>query len=411
MKFLILIPDGAADKPIPELGNKTILEATDTPHLDLIASRGKMGLLRTVPKGMNPGSECANMSIMGYDPRTDLTGRGPLEALSAGVPLGKNDIAFRCNLITINEGLIQDYSSGHITTKEAVPLIRQLQHELGGDGVDFFPGVQYRHILRLDGAKYSEKVSLTPPHDQLNKPFKQFLPEAIEATETSNQKAEYTAKTLNNLIDASHPILINHDINKSRNLHGKRMATHIWPWGGGKKPQVKSFKEKFGLTGSVISAVDLIFGLGIAAGLDPIHVEGATGLPNTNYQGKVDAALAELKKKDFVYLHIEAIDEMGHSGVPEKKMDALRDFDRFIVKPFLDAESKFDNQLKIAVLPDHPTPCEIRTHTAEPVPFAIYDPLNDSKTPRERKFTENNATKGELGLLEEGEEFMRLFLE
>jgi len=408
MKYLILIADGAADRSIPKLGNKTIFEATDTPNLDFIATQGKMGLLRTVPKGMNPGSECANMSIMGYDPRTDLTGRGPLEALSAGVPLGQNHIAFRCNLITINKGLIKDYSSGHITTKEAVPLIRQIQHELGGNGVDFFPGVQYRHILRLDGNKFSEKISLTPPHDQLNKPFKQFLPEAIEAR---NKKAEYTAKTLNNLIDASNSILINHDINKSRNLHGKRIATHIWPWGGGKKPQVMSFKEKFGLTGSVISAVDLIFGLGIAAGLDPIHVEGATGLPNTNYQGKVDAVLAELKKKDFVYLHIEAIDEMGHSGVPEKKMDALKDFDRFIVKPFLEAKSEFDNQLKIAVLPDHPTPCEIRTHTADPVPFAIYDSSNDSKSSRERKFTEKNARRGELGLLEKGEEFMRLFLE
>ncbi len=408
MKYLIIIADGAADIPIKELGDKTIFESTDTPYLDFIAQRGKMGLLKTVPDGMHPGSECANMSIMGYNPETDLTGRGPLEALSAGVPLGKQDIAFRCNLITIGEGLIKDYSSGHITTKEAIPLIKELQQELGGNGVDFFPGVQYRHILRLKGEAFSEHIRLTPPHDQLNKAFKQFLP---KTNKDSTEAAEYTVELLNQLIEASHSILINHEVNKTRQLQGKRLATHIWPWGGGKTPQVKPFKEKYGLNGSVISAVDLIFGLGIAAGLEPIHVEGATGLPDTNYQGKVDAALRELEENDFVYLHIEAIDEMGHTGIPEKKIAALRDFDRFVVKPFLKAEEKFDEKLKIAILPDHPTPCALRTHTSEPVPFAIYDPSNKSEVHQERIFSEKYAKKGEYGLIETGEEFMPLFLE
>jgi 2,3-bisphosphoglycerate-independent phosphoglycerate mutase len=407
MKYLILIPDGAADRPIHSFGNKTIFEATDTPNLDFIARKGKMGLLKTIPDGMNPGSECANMSIMGYDPKSDLTGRGPLEALSAGVSLGDQDLAFRCNLITVSDGLIKDYSSGHIPTKEAIPLIKQLQKELGGDGVDFFPGVQYRHILRLSGEKFSEKLILTPPHDQLNKPYKQFLPKPMD---TSDEKAQITADLLNELIEASYSILINHEINKTRKMKKERRATHIWPWGGGKKPKVEPFKKKYGLSGSVISAVDLIFGLGIAAGMDPIHVEGATGLPDTNYQGKVDAALKELEQKDFVYLHIEAIDEMGHSGDPEKKSAALRDFDQLIVKPFLEAEKKFNNKLKIAVLPDHPTPCSLQTHTREPVPFAIYDPTNESRDNQERGFSEKSASKGELGLIEKGEDFMRLFL-
>ena len=407
MKYIILICDGAADWPIESLGNKTIFEATETPSMDWIATHGQMGMLKTIPDGMHPGSEVANMSTMGYRPEKDLTGRGPLEALSAGVPLSKTDIAFRCNIINIEGELIKDYSSGHITTKESKPLISYLQTQLKDDGVDFFPGVQYRHILRLDGNRFSENLNLTPPHDQLDKPYKNFL---AKAKDPSEEKAKMTADYINSLIEKSHRPLIEHKINKKRAKDGKRMATHIWPWGCGKKPDIEPFHEKYGLYGSVISAVDLIFGIGIAVGFDPIHVKGATGLPDTNYNGKVKAALKALKKKDFVYLHIEAIDEMGHTGDPEKKMAALKDFDQYVMKPFVEAEKILNNELVIAVLPDHPTPCKIRTHSNDPVPFAIYNPLNVSRARTTRKYSEKAGKDGEYGLIQNGEEFMRLFL-
>ncbi len=405
MKYAILVCDGAADWPIEELGNKTIFEATDTPSMDWIASHGQMGMLRTIPVGMDPGSDCANMTIMGYRPEKDLTGRGPFEALSAEVPLSKTDIAFRCNLITINGELIEDYSSGHISTEESKILIDYLQSQLNEEGVDFFPGVQYRHILRLNGNKFSEKLNTTPPHDQLDKRYKEFLP---KPNDSKDVKAKFTADFLKNLIEKSHELLVEHEINKKRAKAGNRMATHIWPWSGGKKLEIESFSRKYGLNGSVISAVDLIFGIGIAAGLKPIYVEGATGLPNTNYKGKVNAAIHELKNKDFVYLHVEAIDEMAHTGDSQKKMDALKDFDNLIVKPFINAEEEFNNDLVIAILPDHPTPCKIRTHSADPVPFAIYNPSNKFNV--SRKYSELSGKEGEYGLIENGEDFMNLLL-
>ncbi|MFO8019162.1 MAG: cofactor-independent phosphoglycerate mutase [Promethearchaeia archaeon] len=406
-KYIILICDGGADWPIEELGNKTIFEAAKLPHLDWIATHGKMGMLKTIPEGMAPGSECANMTIMGYRPEKDLTGRGPLEALSAKVPLNDTDLAFRCNFITIKKGIIADYSSGHISSEESKPIIASLQSKLHDEGVDFFHGVQYRHILRLDGERFSANMELTPPHDQLGEPYRQFLPRPLDP---DNGKAVKTAAYLRKLIEKSHAILVDHEINKKRQAENKEMATHIWPWSGGKKPTIEPFEQKFGLKGSVISAVDLIFGLGIAAGMDPIHVKGATGLPNTNYSGKVSAALNELRQKDLVYLHIEATDEMGHTGIPQKKIAAIKAFDQYIVKPFIDAEEEFNNQLVIAVLPDHPTPCKIRTHSREPVPFAIYNPEDNSKNLKQRNYTEEAGKKGEYGLIPDGELFMRLFL-
>ncbi|TFF93622.1 MAG: phosphoglycerate mutase, partial [Promethearchaeota archaeon] len=251
----------------------------------------------------------------------------------------------------------------------------------------------------------SEKIETTPPHDQLDQPYKEFL---IKPKNPKDEKAVFTADYLNQLIEKSHSILISHEVNKKRLNEGKLRATHIWPWSGGKKPLIQSFHEKYSLSGSVISAVDLIFGLGIAAGLEPIHVEGATGLPTTNYQGKVDAALNELQKKDFVFLHIEAIDEMGHTGDPFKKISALEDFDLKVVKPFIQAESLFNNELVIAVLPDHPTPIKIRTHTNEPVPFVIYNPQKPIN--KDRFFSEKEAENGELDLVTQGEDFIKLFL-
>lgn len=407
MKYIVIICDGASDWPIEEIGNKTIFEVAETPALDFLARRGQMGLLKTIPDGMEPGSECANMSILGYLPEKDLTGRGPLEALSAHVPLNDNDIAFRCNLITIDNNLIRDYSSGHISTPEGRELIIELQDKVNKEGVDFFPGVQYRHILRLDGEKYSDNIKTTPPHDQLDKPYKQFLP---RSEDQNDKKATFTVKSVVKLIEQSNSILTSHRVNLARKREGKLMATHIWPWSGGKKPNIQPFSEKYGKTGSVISAVDLIFGIGIAAGLEPIHVEGATGLPDTNYAGKVNAAVEQLQEKDFVYLHIEAIDEMGHTGIPEKKIAALEDFDKKVVKPILDAEEKFDNNLKIAILPDHSTPCKIRTHSSEPVPLVIYNPQILPDMEQDRIFSENSGKEGELGLIPNGEEFMKLFL-
>jgi len=409
MKYILLICDGAADWQIESLGNKTIFEAADTPNLDWIATHGHMGTLKTIPEGMPPGSDCANMTIMGYRPERDLTGRGPFEALSAGIPLKDSDIAFRCNLININGDIINDYSSGHISTQESTPLIHYLQTELKENGVDFFPGVQYRHILRLDGHLYSNNLSTTPPHDLLGKAFKNYLP---KARDLKDKNAIFTAEILNILIEKSHKFLIEHEINQKRLKEGKVMATHIWPWGGGKKPDIKSFKDKYGLTGAVISAVDLIFGIGIAAGFEPIHVEGATGLPDTNYQGKVNAALDALKKKkkDLVYLHIEATDEMAHTGDPYKKIHALELFDINIVKPILDAEKDFNNELVIIVLPDHPTPCKIRTHSNDPVPFAIYNPLKELKGGSFREYSEKSGKNGEYGFIENGEDFMKLIL-
>ncbi|MBD3215990.1 MAG: cofactor-independent phosphoglycerate mutase [Candidatus Lokiarchaeota archaeon] len=405
MKYLIIICDGAADWSIDSLGNKTIFEATHTPNLDWIASQGKMGLLRTIPEGMNPGSECANMTIMGYNPEKDLTGRGPLEALSANVPLNDTDIAFRCNLITIEDDLIKDYSSGHISTPEGQELIQFLQNHLAEDGINFYPGVQYRHILKLNGTLFSEKILTTPPHDVLDEPYKEHLP---KPSNYKNKRAQKTAEKIIELIEKSNSLLVPHNINQNRKEIGKNIASNIWPWSGGKKPTIEPFYVKYGLNGSVISAVDLVFGLGIAAGLKPVHVEGATGLPDTNYAGKVDAAIKELKEKDFVYLHIEAIDEMGHTGVPQKKIAALKDFDEKVMGPLLRAEAEFSNELVIGVLPDHPTPCEIRTHSPEPVPFAIYNPQYKHNT--KRPFSELSGKNGEYGLIDNGESFMKTFL-
>ncbi len=409
MKYAFLICDGAADWPIADLGNKTIFEAANIPHMDWVAQHGQMGLLKTVPDACKdkPGSECANMSILGYNPETDLTGRGPLEALSSGVDMSSTDISFRCNVITIEEGLIKDYSSGHITTEESLPLIQDLQDKLASPGVDFFPGIQYRHILRMDGNKFSEDIDLTPPHDQLDKPYQKFLARPLDE---HDEKAKKTANFINELIEKSHPILMGHDINKKRMAEGKRMATHIWPWSGGKKPEIIPFKKKYGLTGSVISAVDLIFGLGVAAGLEPIHVEGATGLPDTNYEGKVEAALGELEKKDFVYVHLEAVDEMGHAGDIKRKVSALEDFDSRVVKPFLDARESFSNELVIVILPDHATPIEIRTHSPEPIPFAIFHPRHKNSQPGERKYSEKSGKEGEYGLIESGEDFVNMIV-
>ena len=397
--------DGAADWPILDLDNKTILETANIPTLHWLASHGKMGLFKTIPDSMKPGSEVANMNIMGYNPETDLTGRGPLEALSAGVPMESYHLAFRCNLITIENGIIKDYSSGHITSEESRPLIEYIQSQFHEPGVDFYPGVQYRHILRLDGARFSEDIICTPPHDVIDQPFSNYL---IRPKNPSDEKAVKTANFLNDLIEKSKDLLTAHPINQKRKAEGKRMATNIWIWGGGKRPNVVPFKQKFGLSGGVISAVDLIFGLGAAVGLRPIHVEGATGLLDSNFEGKIGAAIEELKKNDFVYVHVEAPDEMGHSGDCYRKIEAMEIFDSRVVKPILEAESLFNDELVVCVLPDHPTPCELRTHSREPIPFVIYNPKSSKSAGFNRLFCEKSGEQGEYGLITSGEQLINL---
>ncbi len=345
------------------------------------------------------------MNIMGYNPETDLTGRGPLEALSAGVPMEPYHLAFRCNVITIENDLIKDYSSGHITSEESRPLIEAVHSRFHKDGVDFYPGVQYRHILRLDGRLFSDAIICTPPHDVMDQPYKQYL---IKPKNANDEKAVRTAKYLNDLIEQSSDVLMSHAINQKRKSEGKRMATHIWIWGGGKKPDVVPFKEKFGLTGGVISAVDLVFGIGAAVGLRPIHVEGATGLLDSNFEGKVEAAIEELKRNDFVYVHVEAPDEMGHSGDCQKKIQAMEIFDSRVVKPILEAESLFNNELVICILPDHPTPCQIRTHSREPIPFMIYNPKSKNAHMKNRLFSEKSGEQGEFGLITSGQQLINL---
>jgi 2,3-bisphosphoglycerate-independent phosphoglycerate mutase len=403
VKYIILVCDGAADWPIPALGNKTIFESANIPTMHWLASHGKMGLFKTIPDSMKPGSEVANMNIMGYNPETDLTGRGPLEALSAGVPMDPYHLAFRCNIITIENDLIKDYSSGHITSEESRPLMEAVHSRFHKEGVDFYPGVQYRHILRLDGRVYSEDIICTPPHDVMDQPYKQYL---IKPKNPSDEKAVRTANYLNDLIEQSRDLLVNHPVNQKRKAEGKRMATNIWIWGGGKRPNVIPFKEKYGLSGGVISAVDLVFGIGAAVGLRPIHVEGVTGLLDSNFEGKVAAAIEELKKNDFVYVHVEAPDEMGHSGDCYKKIQAMEIFDSRVVKPILEAESLFNDELVICILPDHPTPCQIRTHSRDPIPFVIYNPKSKNKVTKKRLFCEKSGQEGELGLITSGEQLM-----
>lgn len=408
MKHVVLLCDGMADWPIPELGDRTVLDVARTPNMDAVATSGMMGMLKTIPDGMPRGSEVGNMTVLGYDPRTDLTGRGALEALSAGIELDGGAIAFRCNLVTIESERIVDYAAGHVSTPEGRELVGALQAALGGDGVDFFPGVQYRHVLRVREPRFSTLVTCAPPHDHLGKPYAPLLP----VPSSDDPAAIRTAELLASFVERSAPVLASHPVNARRVGNGQRPATHAWCWGGGKKPAIQPFHEKFGKRGAVISAVDLIFGIGIAAGLEPIHVEGATGLLDTNFEGKVQAALDALERVDFVYLHFEAADEMAHAGDIERKRQAIELFDERIVGPVLDAAARFHGGIAVAVLPDHPTPVSIKTHSDDPVPFAmcVLDGREPGRHRPARKFCERSGRDGELGLLDRGEAFMRAFL-
>lgn len=402
MKHLIILGDGMADWAVPSLGNKTLLQYADTPYMDRLAKMGKTGMLKTVADGFHPGSEVANMSVMGYDLPTVYEGRGVLEAASIGVDLQPDDMAMRCNLVCVEGELLKNHSAGHISTEDADVLIKYLEEKLGSDKVHFYTGVQYRHLLVVKGG--DKHVVCVPPHDVPLKPFRPNLVKALRP------EAEETAALLNDLIMKSQELLANHPLNLKRVAEGKDPANSIWPWSPGYRPKMEPLSDKYPSIkkGSVITAVDLIRGIGHYAGLRCIDVEGATGLYNTNYEGKAQAAIEALKTDDFVYLHIEASDEAGHEGDVPLKLKTIEYLDRRAVGPIYEAVKDWDEPVAIAVLPDHPTPCELRTHTAELIPFLIYYP--GIEPDNVSTYDEVACQKGEYGLLDK-DEFMNLFMD
>lgn len=383
-----------ADEPIEALGGKTPMQYADTPYMDKLAEMGVTGRMKTVADGFHPGSEVANMAVLGYDLPTVYEGRGVLEAASIGYDLKPGEMAMRYNLICVEGDILKNHSSGHITTEEADELIRFLNEKLGSDRIHFYTGVSYRHLLVVKGG--DKRLDCTPPHDVPLHPFRPLMikPEAPEAQET--------ADLLNNLILQSQEILKDHPVNLRRIAAGKDPANSIWPWSPGYRPAMQTMQEMYGFKqGSVISAVDLIRGIGVYAGLEVIDVEGATGLYDTNYEGKAHAALEALKTNDFVYLHVEACDEAGHEGDVDLKIRTIENLDKRAIGILFEELQKWDEPVAIAVLPDHPTPCAIRTHTNTPVPFLIYKPGQepDSVT----RFDEFSVLEGKYGILEKDE--------
>ena len=401
MKHIIILGDGMADWSSVSLGNKTLLQYADTPYMDMLASKGRTGTLITVPDGFHPGSEVANMSVMGYNLPKVYEGRGPLEAASIGVELQSGDMAMRCNLVCIEGDILKNHSAGHVSTEEADVLVKYLQEHLGDEQIQFHTGVQYRHLLVIkDGDKH---IDCTPPHDVPLRPFRPLMVKA-EVPE-----AQETADIINSLILKSQELLDKHPINLKRVSEGKDPANSIWPWSPGCRPQMEPLSVMYPQIkkGSVISAVDLINGIGVYAGLRRIRVEGITGLYDTNYENKVKAALEALKTDDFVYLHIEASDEAGHEGNFELKRMTIENLDKRVVGPIFEAVKTWDDPVSIAVLPDHPTPCELRTHTSEPVPFLIYYPgIVPDKV---QTFDEVACKEGIYGEMKENE-FMNEFV-
>lgn len=401
MKHIIILGDGMADQPLVQLGNKTPLMAANIPHIDELAKKGKTGLLTTVPLDMPAGSEIANMGVMGYDVKKVYEGRGVLEAASIGVDIEPGDLGLRVNLVCIENENIKNHSAGHISTEEAKVLINFLNEKLGSDTVKLYPGVSYRHLLVIKGG--NKNVQCTPPHDVPDHPYKD------ELVKSKAPEGNETAKLLNDLILKSKDLLAEHPINQKRKAEGKDMASALWPWSPGYKPEMPTLKELFGIEKSaVISAVDLIQGIGVYAGMEVLHVEGVTGLWNTNYEGKVQAAINALKgDTDFVYLHIEASDEAGHEGDVELKTKTIEFLNDRIVKPIMDAAKEMDEPLAIGILPDHPTPCALRTHTHDPIPFLIYRP--DEEADVVEAYDEESVKAGFYGTLK-GNEFIKALL-
>jgi 2,3-bisphosphoglycerate-independent phosphoglycerate mutase len=362
MKYCVLLADGVSDHPCEALDGKTPLEVADIPTVHSIAKNGITGSLNTIPEGMPPGSDIGNLSVFGYDPRACYTGRSPLEAAAMGVALAPEDVAFRCNLVTLGfEGeqlVMEDYSAGHISTEEAKKLVNTLAQQLGNETFQFYPGVSYRHLVVWRGGL--DTMELTPPHDISEKPVAPEMP-----------RGEGSKALLELMTDAQMLLKI-HPVNHAREERGDRVANSVWFWGQGRAPRLEPFSKLYGVEGAVISAVDLVKGIGLLAGLDFISVPGATGYLDTNYRGKADYALVALEEKDFVYIHVEAFDEAGHLGDAEKKVQALEDFDRQLVAPLLEGLASMGPH-RVLICPDHSTPVSVRTHVAEPVPYALWD--------------------------------------
>lgn len=406
MKHIIILGDGMADHAIDRLGGKTPLQYADTPYMNFLAKQGKTGMLNTIPDGFLPGSEVANTAILGYDLNKVYEGRGPLEAASIGYEMQPNDMAIRCNIIELANGRIKNHHGGHLTTEEGNLLIKFLDKELGNDQVKFITGIQYRHLLVIKNG--NKHITCAPPHDHPNEEWKPLLVKPEEGyTEYNSDRMtpQATADLLNDLIIKSQSLLANHPFNRQRT----EKANSIWPWSGGYRPSMSKLMQRYPeiKSGSVISAVDLIRGIGHYAGLDIIKVPGATGLANTNYEGKTSAAIEALKKQDFVFLHIEASDEAGHDGDLDLKLQTIRNLDARIVKPVYEAVSEWEEPVCIALLPDHPTPVEIRTHVKEPVPFAIWH--RGIQPDKVTTYDEKSCTRGEYGLLSL-QQFMETFM-
>ncbi len=384
-----------ADWAVESLGGRTLMQYAHTPYMDMLAAKGRTGMLVTVPDGFHPGSEVANSSILGYDQEQVYEGRGPLEAASMGVELADDDLAIRCNLICVDGEVIKNHSAGHISTAEADVLIKFLQERLGNDRVSFHTGVQYRHLLVVKGG--NKHLRCVPPHDVPGKAWRPLL------VQPETEEAKETAGLLNELILKSQELLAAHPLNLQRVAEGKDPANSIWVWAGGYRPKMTPLTETFPQIrrGAVITAVDLIRGIGRYAGLRCIEVEGATGLADTNYEGKAQAAIDALKTDDFVYLHVEASDEAGHEGNLQLKLQTIEDLDRRIVRPIYEAVKDWEEPVAIAVLPDHPTPVALLTHTNEPVPFLIYAP--DIEPDSVQTFDEVACRQGSYGILKKDE--------
>lgn len=394
MKHIIILGDGMADHAVERLGGKTLLEYANTPNMDNLARIGRTGRLATVPDGFLPGSEVANATILGYDMNKVYEGRGPLEAASIGYEMEPGDFALRCNIICLENGNIKNHHGGHLTTDESTELINLLNERLGSDRVRFVKGIQYRHLLIIKGG--NKYINCAPPHDHPNEEWRKLL---IRPEKGHEHEALDTATLLNELIIKSQDVLYDAPLNVKRRAEGKDEANSIWPWGGGYRPQMKTLSEMYPQIkrGDVISAVDLIRGIGHYAGLHNIIVPGATGLADTNYEGKTQAAIEALRKDDFVFLHIEASDEAGHDGDLELKLRTIENLDSRVVGPIFEEVSKWDEPVAIAVMPDHPTPVEIRTHVKEPVPFIVWYPGISPDSVQ--TYSEVSCVSGSYGML------------
>lgn len=413
MKHIIILGDGMADHPVERLGGQTLLQYARTPYMDMLAKNGRTGRLITIPEGFQPGSEVANTAILGYDLNKVYEGRGPLEAASIGYDMTPDDMAMRCNIITLADGKIKNHHGGHLTTEESDVLIKYLDEKLGNKDIKFITGIQYRHLLIIrNGNKH---IVCAPPHDHPEENWRPLLVKPEPGWENrhdgNRMTAQQTADLINSLILKSQELLEQHPFNKTRAEQSKDMANSIWPWSGGYRPKMNTLQQMYPQIkeGDVISAVDLIRGIGKYAGLNRVMVEGMTGLADTNYENKAQAAIDMLRKHDFVYLHIEASDEAGHDGDLALKLKTIENLDSRIVRPIYEEVSTWkDEPVCIAILPDHPTPVELRTHVDEPVPFIIWYP---GITPDSvETYDEVSCVSGSYGMLRL-EEFMNKFME